>query len=887
MKKQTSGAESSEKEYFVMGIIYFSKVKMKAESNYLCWFCVCLLTDSIFMKDNILKLGLIVVLCLTVFSVPAQNHWKKESVKLKAPVCYGSTSVNRTYVEPPYKLLNRLKSTGQQKTNIIVKYDAGFEADPQAKAAFEAAVQIWEGLISSPVPIYLNAYWEDLDDYVLGSCSAGEYFMNLDFMPKKDTYYPVPMVEKMLGKEITDSATPDIYARFNKNNKRWYFDVDGKTPVNKYDFLSVVLHEIGHGLGYAGMSSGDTVNQVGAFYYSGEKKYLPGILDHYIINYKKQYLIDASLFKNPSNNLYEQFQSGYLLFNKQLPFDNADSLVTPRLYSPSEWEPGSSIDHLDEFTYKAGSAHSLMTPVLSLGEAVHDPGSLSLGMLYEMGWKFIRIEHDKIPDVEKIEDLKKVEVVVSSDYELDSARLFLISSTNKFADADTVLLLPTLVKNKFEATLPLKEQGVLEYYFSAANTEKREFRMPGIAPQKNYSVTFGEDKTFPVVAHEPIPYMRDEDLSVEMLVQANDNLGVNSVKVEYIVNTSDASVLTLLSDSADIYKGMLSFPKGALVDGDSIRYRVMVEDKSTNKNTTMRPAKGYYTISIQGIYEPVKEYFTDFNTKNNDFISSDFSVTTPSGFDNGALHSLHPYKSPEKENAFYEYTAQLKYPIIIKNGGIVTYDEIVLVEPGEPGAFYGADDFWDYVIVEGSGDKGKTWKPLIDGYDSGANKSWKEKYTSFISGNNSVAIGAKDMFIKREFPINEKKNFAVGDTIRMRFRLYSDPFANGWGWCIDNLNIQDKTTSAVIADYSPGELFLYPNPATDVLTVKGNFASYTKRMKLAMYNHSGQPVWQELLDVSGNEFSKSVDMQSFVPGLYLLVADFDNGQRISRKIIKK
>jgi hypothetical protein len=37
--------------------------------------------------------------------------------------------------------------------------------------------------------------------------------------------------------------------------------------------------------------------------------------------------------------------------------------------------------------------------------------------------------------------------------------------------------------------------------------------------------------------------------------------------------------------------------------------------------------------------------------------------------------------------------------------------------------------------------------------------------------------------------INENENIASGDILLIRFRLYSDPAAVGWGWAIDNLSV--------------------------------------------------------------------------------------------------
>ena len=52
------------------------------------------------------------------------------------------------------------------------------------------------------------------------------------------------------------------------------------------------------------------------------------------------------------------------------------------------------------------------------------------------------------------------------------------------------------------------------------------------------------------------------------------------------------------------------------------------------------------------------------------------------------------------------------------SGMIISYNELVLVEPGETGSLFGSSGFYDYVILEASKDFGKTWFNLIDGYDS-------------------------------------------------------------------------------------------------------------------------------------------------------------------------
>ena len=88
----------------------------------------------------------------------------------------------------------------------------------------------------------------------------------------------------------------------------------------------------------------------------------------------------------------------------------------------------------------------------------------------------------------------------------------------------------------------------------------------------------------------------------------------------------------------------------------------------------------------------------------------------------------------------------------------------MLVEPGEPGTSFGDWNFWDYVIVEASKD-GVYWRRLIDGYDSDADPAWRTAY-------NIGEFGSPDLIRDRQ--INFSPHFSVGDTVKVRFRMFSD-----------------------------------------------------------------------------------------------------------------
>jgi hypothetical protein len=56
-----------------------------------------------------------------------------------------------------------------------------------------------------------------------------------------------------------------------------------------------------------------------------------------------------------------------------------------KLYAPSTWAGGSSYAHLDYSTF-SGTTNRLMVYAISSGVAIHDPGSVTMGLLRDLGW---------------------------------------------------------------------------------------------------------------------------------------------------------------------------------------------------------------------------------------------------------------------------------------------------------------------------------------------------------------------------------------------------------------------------------------------------------------------------------------------------------------------
>jgi hypothetical protein len=262
----------------------------------------------------------------------------------------------------------------RQTATINVEY---VNFPDEARASFQSAVEIWQSLITSSVPITVVASWQPLGSDILGGAAAVRTFRNFEGAPQRDTYYPSALANKLAGVDLAPGEA-DIRAVFNSNVSDWYYGT-GQTPRNQLNFVSTVIHELGHGIGFSGSASvSEGTGQWG-------NQGLPRVYDRNVVNGAGTSIIDTSQFPNPSVALAQQLQSNNLFWSGAGGVA-AGNGTRPRLYAPMNWQQGSSYSHLDERAYPAGTANSLMTPALASGETVYDPGPIALGMLADMGW---------------------------------------------------------------------------------------------------------------------------------------------------------------------------------------------------------------------------------------------------------------------------------------------------------------------------------------------------------------------------------------------------------------------------------------------------------------------------------------------------------------------
>lgn len=819
-------------------------------------------------------IALVSALLLNLTLVLSADGQQMLTIRPKKPiVCYQSFDNRPDHVGLSDKQKRlRQSGSGRVKTATIEVEYINFPTNNLAKTAFQFAVDIWETELVSAVPIRIRADWRPLASGVLGQAIWGSAHANFEGAQHLNTFYPVALAEKIAGMEINAATEPDIVASFN-SNAAWYFGTDGNTPSGKMDMVTIVLHEIAHGLGFT-----DTYNVSGGQGSVGLLNggmYVPFVFDLFVENGPGKNLFRD--FQSPSTALATELQSANLFFDSPLSVAALNG-TRPKLYAPSAFDNGSSISHLDESTFNSSQdANRLMTPQIAFAESIHDPGTALLAMLSDMGWVSTSIDHAPLKDTERKDGQPYVVVAtIRTDNGYDPATLK-IHYTVDGVNFTVANMSPTAVADQFTFSLPgTTVEMAYAYYLSVDDVIHRTFTHPGtmqvpgdVAQPGTHYFKVGVDLDGPEILHEPVTFIPEDSQELLITAQATDNLGVKEVILEYRVNGGMIATKAMQRVGAsDDYTGTIALP--ALDAEDVFEYRLVARDLASAENVTVLPENDFYVVDVTGVMPVQDSYANTFDEPSSDFFGDGFSIDTPTSFTNGAIHSDHPYENGSGPNNESNYTYQLQIPIRIdEDNPRIRFDEIVLVEPGEEGSEFGDAGFFDYVAVEGSSDKGVTWKPFADGYDSRANGVWLSRYNTNIVNDNSGAAGDPTLFRQRLIDMLESGEFSAGDEVLIRFRMFADQFAHGWGWAIDNLFIQAPVTG--IEQPLSALIQFYPVPAREELFLK-MMGSSESPLSVFVYDAVGRTVYEEVIPERAGPAIRRIDLQSFQPGLYVIKA---------------
>ncbi|MBI5726494.1 MAG: hypothetical protein HY965_01475, partial [Ignavibacteriales bacterium] len=298
--------------------------------------------------------------------------------------CTGIDSNAFIRIEAP-AIYTQLLSRGLLPTNdFIVDYDAS--VPNEMIAAFNKATEIWSCYLQMSKPVKIHVRREALGGTTLANTGTVTYRNSLPGLTA-NWQYPIA-----LAKQLNSSITYDGYdmtIAFT-TTREWECNLLGIPVADKFDFISIALHEIGHGLGFS--SSMQLINNVGRYGY----KNFPVDTGKYVEPF------DVSLLSG-TVRLYQMTDStalGTILKSGNVVFDGANakkanSETNVKIYAPSVWKPGSSINHLDDATYGFSNPsknflNAMMASATTTASVIHDPGPITMGILQDIGWTISR-----------------------------------------------------------------------------------------------------------------------------------------------------------------------------------------------------------------------------------------------------------------------------------------------------------------------------------------------------------------------------------------------------------------------------------------------------------------------------------------------------------------
>lgn len=283
--------------------------------------------------------------------------------------------------------------------------NAGTTRGAQALNAFQYAADLLGALLYSDVQVIVTARFMPRNGMgqpllecgnswaVLGSASPAWVCVThqINDHPNADLWYPGALCNRLAGERLEDEFdvpyAEDIEADFNGrvgsagclSSSDWYFGFNANAPSGDIDLVTVVLHELSHGLGFISYATpnghplSDTPDVFMAYAYDNEQsRYWFQMTDSQRATSSEN---DPSVvWRGPRTVAAAQ---SYLTAGK-------DVNNRPRLYTPTTYESGSSVSH---FTTSA-NPHLLMEPSISSSvDHVANGIDLTLPFLQDIGWR--------------------------------------------------------------------------------------------------------------------------------------------------------------------------------------------------------------------------------------------------------------------------------------------------------------------------------------------------------------------------------------------------------------------------------------------------------------------------------------------------------------------
>ncbi len=255
--------------------------------------------------------------------------------------------------------------------------NSGTTLGEQRLIAFEFAAQAWENFLDSSIEIFIGANFDPLScsptSGVVGAAGTTTVHRDFSGAPATNTWYPQALANSLAGSDL-DATNPDVGATFNSDiddddpncltGITWYLGLDGNNG-NDIDLVDVVMHEIGHGIGFSSFVDEST----GSRFFNRMDIFSTFLEDHSTGQLWGQ--MNNQKRKTSAKDTGDLHWVGTNVVN-------ASGHV--QMYAPNPVEPGSSVSHWDT----AVAPDELMEPFIT------DPPIQMIGLaaeaMLDIGW---------------------------------------------------------------------------------------------------------------------------------------------------------------------------------------------------------------------------------------------------------------------------------------------------------------------------------------------------------------------------------------------------------------------------------------------------------------------------------------------------------------------
>ncbi|MCK7592582.1 hypothetical protein [Pseudomarimonas salicorniae] len=295
-----------------------------------------------------------------------------------------------------------------------VRGNSGTTLGQQRRNALNEAARLLSEELRPIAPLTVQACWDTLEFGDNGGtlAQAGPYYrlvrdagrgFGVNFLPERFVTFPGTVSAHQAGNNICRYAggrcaeyLPDVFSEFNyavdqSSNANRRFDYGFEAQPGTTSFISVAMHEIAHGLGFAG--SLDLSSSSSRF---GDQRLFRGLPYDDTYGNKVRSSVGGALNPTPFLRLDNGDRLNALVSTVGLRFGGPITLSSPdnpfslepspgnhlALHAPSPVAPGSTYSHLSTLNNAAGP--QLMTASINAS----GPRSLGLGrlVLQDIGW---------------------------------------------------------------------------------------------------------------------------------------------------------------------------------------------------------------------------------------------------------------------------------------------------------------------------------------------------------------------------------------------------------------------------------------------------------------------------------------------------------------------